>query len=150
MTNSFADFEKAKMFLVIGSNMTEAHPVAASFLKNAVRKGAELYVVDPRRTDLAKRATRHLPIKVGSDIALLNGIMNVLITEELYDKDYVNSCCNGFEELKKKVMEYPPERAAEICGIDAETIRQVAQASGLRSSPPCSSTPWALPSIPAG
>jgi len=127
MTNSFADFEKAKMFLVIGSNMTEAHPVAASFLKNAVTKGAELYVVDPRYTDLAKRATCHLQIKVGSDIALLNGIMHVLIAEEIYDKEYVARCCVGFEELKKKVMAYPPERVAPICGVDAETIRQVAR-----------------------
>jgi formate dehydrogenase major subunit len=127
MTNSFAELEKTKMFLVIGSNMTEAHPVAATFVRNAVRKGAELYVVDPRKTDLAARATRHLPIKVGSDIALLNGIMHVLIQEELYDKQYVDSCCVGLEELKKKVMEYPPERSAEICGIDAETIRQTAR-----------------------
>jgi formate dehydrogenase major subunit len=127
MTNSFADFEKAKMFLVIGSNMTEAHPVAASFVKRAVRKGAELYVVDPRSTDLAKRATRHLPIKVGSDIAFLNGLMHVLVTEDLYDKDYVNSCCTDFEALRSKVMEYPPERASAICGIDAETIRETAR-----------------------
>ena len=127
MTNSFADFEKAKMLLVIGSNMTEAHPVAATFVKNAVKKGAELYVIDPRQTDLARVATRHLPIKVGSDIALLNGIMNVLIQEDIYDKDYVKSCCVGLEELKKKVMEYPPERSAEICGIDGQTIRQTAR-----------------------
>jgi formate dehydrogenase major subunit len=127
MTNSFADFEKAKMFFVIGSNMTEAHPVAATFVKNAVRNGAELYVVDPRYTDLAGRATLHFPIKAGSDIAFLNGIMHVLIIEDLYDKDYVNSCCVGLEDLKQKVMGYPPERAAGICGIDAETIRDLAR-----------------------
>lgn len=127
MTNSFADFDKAKMFLVIGSNMTEAHPVAASFVKNAVRKGAKLFVVDPRATDLAKMATLHLPIKVGSDIALLNAVMNVLITEDLYDKEYVGSCCMGFEALKEKVLEYTPEKASEICGIDAGVIRWVAE-----------------------
>jgi formate dehydrogenase major subunit len=127
MTNSFAEFDKARMFFVIGSNMTEAHPVAATFLKNAVRKGAELYVVDPRATDLARRAREHLQIKVGSDIALLNALMHVLITENLYDKPYVDSCTMGFEELKQKVMEYPPERASEICGLDAETIRRVAR-----------------------
>jgi len=127
MTNSFADFDKAKMLLVIGSNMTEAHPVAATFVKSAVRKGAELYVVDPRQTDLAKLASCHLPIKVGSDIALLNGIMNVLLAEDLYDKEYVKSCCVGLGELKKKVAEYPPERSAEICGIDAQTICETAR-----------------------
>jgi len=127
MTNSFADFAKAKMLLVIGSNMTEAHPVAATFVKNAVMKGAEMIVIDPRRTELVDFAKRHLQIKVGSDIALLNGVMHVLITENLYDMDYVNSCCTGFKEFKKKVMEYPPERVEKICGIDAETIRQTAR-----------------------
>ena len=107
--------------------MTEAHPVAAAGVKRAVQKGAQLYVVDPRRTDLAKLAKMHLPLKVGSDIALINGIMHVLITEDLYDKEYVKSCCLGFEELKEKVMEYPPERAAEISGIDADVIRKFAR-----------------------
>ena len=127
MTNSFSDFAKAKMLLVIGSNMTEAHPVAAAGVKRAVLNGAELYVVDPRRTEIAEKATRHVPLRVGSDIALLNGLMHVLITEDLYDKNYVSSCCTGFEELKKKVMEYPPERAAQICGLDPGMIRQVAR-----------------------
>ncbi len=127
MTNSFGDFAKAKLILAIGTNMTEAHPVAATMVKNAVKNGADLIVVDPRRTGLADHATLHLPIKVGSDIAFLNGLMNVLITENLYDKDYVASCCVGFEELKAKVLEYPPERAAQICGIDAETLKSLAR-----------------------
>ena len=127
MTNSFADFAKAKMILAIGTNMTEAHPVAATYVKNAVANGAELIVVDPRRTGLAEHASLHLPIKVGSDIAILNGLMNVLIQENLYDKGYVESCCVGFEDLKTKVSEYPPERAAKICGIGADTIRDVAR-----------------------
>jgi formate dehydrogenase major subunit len=127
MTNSFADFDKAKMFFVIGSNMTEAHPVAASFLKIAMQEGARMVLVDPRRTALAKFAQTHLQLKVGSDIALLNGIMHVLITENLYDAAYVNSCTQGFEKLKAKVMEYPPERATEISGVPAESIRQVAR-----------------------
>lgn len=127
MTNSFGDFAKAKLILAIGTNMTEAHPVAATLVKNAVMNGADLIVVDPRRTGLAEHATLHLPIKVGSDIALINSLMYVLIEENLYDKKYVDSCCVGFDELKAKVMEYPPERGAEISGIDAETIRMVAR-----------------------
>ena len=127
MTNSFADFEKARMILAIGTNMTEAHPVAATFVKNAVMNGAELYVVDPRRVELADFAAQHLQIKVGSDIALINGLMNVLITEDLYDKDYVSKCCSGFEDLKKKALEYPPERVAAISGISARTIRDIAR-----------------------
>ena len=115
------------MFLVIGSNMTEAHPVAATFLKNAVQNGAKLIVVDPRATALTDFAETHLQLKVGSDIALLNGLMHVLISEGLYDEKYVNSCTVGFEELKAKVMEYPPERAAEISGVPAEEIRKTAR-----------------------
>ena len=114
------------MFLCIGTNMMEAHPVAATFLKNAVCSGAELIVVDPRSHPLVEFATLHVPINVGSDIAFLNGVMNVLITENLYDKEFVSSCCIGFEALRDKIMEYPPERAAEICGIRAEVIRDVA------------------------
>ena len=126
MTNSFDEFARAKMFLVIGSNMAEAHPVAATFLKNAVVKGAQLIVVDPRKHPLVDFATLHVPIKVGSDIAFLNGVMNVLITEGLYDSEFVESCCEGFEELKDKVMEYPPGRAAKICGVSVGAIREVA------------------------
>ena len=127
MTNSFADFAKAKSIFVIGSNMTEAHPVAASFVKQAVLSGARLYVADPRRTALADMATRYFPIKVGSDVAFLNSLMNVLIREDLYDKAYVESRCSGFEELKAKVLEYPPEKAAKICGLSADEIRALAR-----------------------
>jgi len=127
MTNSFADFSKAKGFFCIGTNMIEAHPVAATFLKNAVVNGAELIVVDPRRTPLADFADLHVPIKVGSDIAFLNGLMQVLITENLYDQKYVESCCTGFDALKQKVLEYPPEKVAPIAGVSADLIREVAR-----------------------
>ena len=117
MTNSFEEFAKAKMFLVIGSNMAEAHPVAATFVKNAVSNGARLIVVDPRRHPLVEFADLHVPIRVGSDIALLNGVMHVLIQAGLYDKSFVGSCTVGFDELETRVSSYPPEYAAEICGI---------------------------------
>jgi len=127
MTNSFAEFANAKMFMVIGSNMTEAHPVASTFLKNALAKGAKLIVVDPRRHKLAELADIHVPIAVGSDIAFLNSLMYVLIEENLYDKKFVESCTMDFDKLKAKVMEYPPERSAAICNIPAELIRKVAR-----------------------
>src|SRR6056297_3360640 len=127
MTNSFAEFARAKMFLVIGSNMAEAHPVAATFVKNAVLNGAKLIVIDPRKHRLVDFADRHLQLKVGSDIALLNAIMHVLIQEDLYDKAFATGCCTDFEKLKEKVLEYPPERSADICGIDPNTIREVAR-----------------------
>ncbi len=115
------------MFLVIGSNMTEAHPVASTFLKNAVFNGAQLIVFDPRKHKLCDIATLHLPLKVGSDIALLNALMHVLISEDIYDHKFVESCTVGFDELKAKVMNYPPERVADICGIDAGIIRDTAR-----------------------
>jgi len=127
MTNSFGELADAKMFLCIGTNMTEAHPVASTFLKNALRKGAKLIVVDPRKTALADRADIHCQIRVGTDIAFLNGLMNVLITEDLYDKDFVQNNCENFEVFKAKILEYPVERAARISGVDAETIREVAR-----------------------
>jgi formate dehydrogenase major subunit len=127
MTNSFNEFSCAKMFMVIGSNMIEAHPVAATYVKNAVQSGAKLILVDPRRHRLADFADLHVPIRVGSDIAFLNGLMHVLIQEDLYDKTFVQTCTVGFDDLKRKVKEYPPERAAEICGIEADLIREVAR-----------------------
>jgi len=107
--------------------MTEAHPVASSFLKNAVQNGAQLIVVDPRAHQLCDFANLHLPIKVGSDIALLNALMHVLIKEDLYDQKFVESCTTGFEELKEKVMSYSPESVSEICGIDPDVIRDTAR-----------------------
>lgn len=127
MTNSFAEFSSAKMFMVIGSNMTEAHPVAATFLKNAVAAGAKLILVDPRRHKLAEFADIHAQIAVGSDIAFLNAVMHVLIEENLVDKQFVKSFTEDVEKLQEKVREYPPERAAEICKVPADLIRRVAR-----------------------
>ncbi len=127
MTNSFGEFENAKMFFLIGTNMTEAHPVASYFVKRALKKGAKLIVADPRKHALAKKADIFAQIKVGSDVAFLNGIMNVLITEDLYDKKFVEENCENFDELKTTAMGYPPERASEISGVPAETIREIAR-----------------------
>ncbi len=127
MTNSFAHVRDAKMVFLLGSNITEAHPVAATFLKQAVRNGCRLIVADPRRTGIAKLAETHLQLKVGSDIALLNAIMQVIIEENLYDKAYVEKNTEGFENLKKTVAAYTPEMASPICGIPAGVIAQVAR-----------------------
>ena len=127
MTNSFGEFHKAKMFFVIGSNMTEAHPVASTFLKNAVQSGARLIVADPRAHRLVDFAELHLPLRVGSDIALLNGLMHVLIKEELYDKQFVQSCTLDFENLKAQVENYTPEKASEITGLAPDLIVDAAR-----------------------
>lgn len=126
MTNSIQEFAKTKLLFCIGTNMTEAHPVAATFVKNGVRNGAKLIVVDPRRHRLADYADVFAQMKVGSDVAFLNAIMYVLITEDLYDKEFVRDHCENFDALKETVLKYPPERGAEISGVPVETIVEIA------------------------
>jgi formate dehydrogenase alpha subunit len=128
MTNSFDDIaEDSQVYFIIGSNTTENHPVLGMRIRQAVkRRGAKLIVCDPRSIPITDFATLHIRQKPGTDIALLNGIMHVLITEELYDKQFVEERTEGFEELKAKVMEYSPERAAEICGVTPEEIIEAA------------------------
>ncbi len=127
MTNSFSEFARAKQFFVIGSNMTEAHPVAATWVKQAVHNGAHLIVADPRRNGIAEHANIFLQFKVGTDVALINALMHVLISEDLYDRDYVQANTTGFAGMQEMVMEYPPERSAEICGVSADAIRDTAR-----------------------
>jgi formate dehydrogenase major subunit len=127
MTNSFGEFSRAKLFVCIGTNMTEAHPVASYYVKQAVKAGAKLIVIDPRRHTLADHAHIFAQLKVGSDVAFLNGLMNVLIVENLYDRKYVEECCENFEALKVKVSEYPLKRAAEISGVSEQTIVEIAR-----------------------
>ncbi len=129
MTNSFDDVaNEAQIYFVIGSNTTEQHPVLGMRLRQAVKqRGALLIVADPRRIPLTRFATLHLQHRPGTDIALLNGIMNVLITEDLYDKAFVAERTEGFEAFRDKVLEYPPERAAAITGVPEEKIIQAAR-----------------------
>ena len=134
MSNNFDDIDKAKTLLVIGSNMTVAHPVIATFVHNAVQRDAKLVVIDPRATKLTEWADMHLPLKVGSDVALINSIMNVLIREDLYDKEYVEAWTEGFEALKEAAFRYPPEETEDITGIPAEQVVELARLLG-RSKP---------------
>lgn len=127
MTNSFSEFENAKLFFLIGTNMTEAHPVASYFVKRALNKGAKMIVADPRKHALAQRADIFAQLKVGTDVALLNGIMYVLLEEDLYDKEFVAEHCTNFDELKAAILQYPPEKAARISGVPEETIREMAR-----------------------
>jgi formate dehydrogenase alpha subunit len=128
MTNSIEDITtQAKSYLVIGSNTTEQHPVIGMRLRQAARKGAKLVVADPRDIRLADFAVLHLKHRPGSDIALLNGIMHVLIDEDLYDKEFVANRTEGFDELKAAVEKYTPEYAEEITGVPADDIRKAAR-----------------------
>ena len=115
------------MIIVIGANPTVNHPVAATFIKNAAQKGAKLIVMDPRRQTLSRHAYQHLAFKPGSDVALLNGMINTIITEGLTDAQYIAGYTEGFDELKARIHDFPPEKMAPICGIPAETIREVAR-----------------------
>ncbi len=134
MTNSIEELADTDLLLVAGSNTTEAHPVISLRMKRAVRNGAKLIVIDPRKIELTKWATRHLQINIGTDIPLFNALAHVMIKEGLYDREYVESRTEGFEELAKHVEFYSPDYAAEVCGVPAEeiiaTAREYAAASG--------------------
>ncbi|NSX15213.1 formate dehydrogenase subunit alpha [Cupriavidus taiwanensis] len=128
VSNPVMDVDKAEVVIVIGANPTVNHPVAASWIKNAVKNGTRLIVADPRRSDLARFAWRFLQFKPDADVALLNAMMHVIVNEGLVDRDFIDSRTIGFDELQRNVAAYSPELMAPICGIDAETIREVARA----------------------
>jgi formate dehydrogenase major subunit len=118
----------AEVIIVIGANPTINHPVAATFIKNAAKQnGARLIVIDPRQQMLSRHAWRHLAFKPGSDVALLNALLNVIITEKLYNEEYISAFTENFEALQASIVEFTPERMAEVCGIDAQVLREVAR-----------------------
>ncbi len=127
VSNPVMDVDKAEVVIVIGANPTVNHPVAASWIKNAVKNGTKLIVADPRRSDLARFAWRFLQFKPDADVALLNAMMHVIVNEGLVDQDFIDSRTIGFDELQRNVAAYSPELMAPICGIDPETIREVAR-----------------------
>lgn len=130
MTNSIAEILDTDAMFVIGSNTTENHPVIGARMKQALNKGAKLIVADPRRIELAEYADVFLQLKPGTNIALLNGMMHVIYEKGLYDKKYIDERSENFEELIEVIKEYTPERAAEICGVDAEDIIKAATIYG--------------------
>jgi formate dehydrogenase major subunit len=127
VSNPVMDVTRAEVIVIIGANPTVNHPVAATWIKNAVKAGAKLVVLDPRRSELARHAHRYLQFKPDTDVALLNAMMHVIVTEGLVDQNFIASRTIGYEDLEKNVAEYSPEAMAPICGIDAETIRYVAR-----------------------
>jgi formate dehydrogenase major subunit len=127
VTAPFTEAINSDCFIVIGANPTENHPVAATFFKNSVKRGAKLIVMDPRGQALRKHATHMLQFKPGGDVSMLNAIMHVIIEEELYDKQYVQGMTEGFDELKAHLKDFTPEAMEPICGIPADTLRDVAR-----------------------
>lgn len=118
---------EAEVIIVIGANPTVNHPVAATFIKNAAQNGAKLIVMDPRRQALSRHAYKHLAFKPGSDVAMLNAMLNTIITEGLADQQYIAGYTEGFEELKARIVDFTPEKMAPICGVPADTLREVAR-----------------------
>jgi formate dehydrogenase major subunit len=128
MTNTIGCIEKADVILITGSNTTENHPVLSSYVKRAVtRKGAKLIVVDPRRIKITRFAHKWLRQNLGTDVAWINGMMHVIIKENLYAQEYVASRTEGFDELKQIVEKYTPQLVEDITGIPAQEIIEAAR-----------------------
>ena len=127
VSNPVTDVLQAEVVLVIGANPTVNHPVAATWIKNAVKRGARLIVADPRRTELARHATHVLQFRSDTDVALLDAMLHTIIGEGLVDREFVAARTTGFEALREALAPYSPEAMAPVCGIDAATIRAVAR-----------------------
>jgi formate dehydrogenase major subunit len=127
VSNPVADVQHAEVIVIIGANPIVNHPVAATFVKNAVKQGSKLILIDPRRTELARHATHYLQFKPDTDVALLNALLHVIVEEGLVDDEFIATRTENYEALKENVRDYAPELMAPICGIAAETIREVAR-----------------------
>ncbi len=134
VTATFNEIENADVAIVIGANPTENHPVAATYFKQFAKRGGKLIVMDPRGQGLRRHAWRMLQFRPGSDVAMLNAIMHVIVEEELYDAQYVAAFTENWEAMKEHLKGFPPEKMAAHCGIDAGTLREVARAfAGARA-----------------
>jgi formate dehydrogenase major subunit len=127
VSNQVRDVANAEVIFLIGANPTVNHPVAATWIKNAAKAGVKLIVADPRRGDLARHATYNLQFNPDTDVALLNAMLHVIVEEGLADQTFINDRTSGFAELAANVKKFSPEAMAPICGIDAQTIREVAR-----------------------
>jgi formate dehydrogenase alpha subunit len=134
MTNSQEDVEQSDVIFVIGSNTSEQHPLIARRIIRAANAGAKLVVADPREIPLCEYATAYLQQRPGTDVALLNAMMNVIITEGLNDEKFIDERTEGFEALKETVLMYTPEKAAEITGVPEEKIVEAARLYGKAAS----------------
>ena len=124
---TFNEVKNSDVIIVIGANPTENHPVAATFFKQAAKRGAKLIVMDPRGQALKRHAWRMMQFKNGADVAMLNAMLNVIVTEKLYDQQYIQTYVEGFSQFAEHVKDFTPEEMAPICGIPADTLREVAR-----------------------
>ncbi|OQK18451.1 formate dehydrogenase [Methyloprofundus sedimenti] len=127
VSNPVEDVKLADVVIIIGSNPTVNHPVGATFMKNATKTGTKIILIDPNRTAIAKYASHVLQFRPDTDVALLNGIMHVILDEGLQNDAYIKKYTEDFEYMKQHLKDYSPEKVAPICGIDAETLREIAR-----------------------
>ncbi len=127
VSNQVSDVLKAEVVFIIGANPTSNHPVAATWMKNAARAGVKLIVADPRRTELARHATHVLQFKPDTDVAMLNAMIHTIIYEGLADEKFIADRTSGYEAIKENAKSFSPELMAPICGIPAQTLREVAR-----------------------
>ena len=127
VSNPVMDVLRSEVIVIIGANPAVNHPVAATWIKNAVKNGAKLIVMDPRRSDLARLAHRFLQFKPDTDVAMLNAMMHVIVEEGLVDQAFIAARTIGYDDLRRNVAAYTPEAMAPVCGIDAQTLREVAR-----------------------
>ena len=127
MTNSLPELTEAQCIFIIGSNTTENHPIAAKWIFRARAGGAKLIVADPRHIQMAELADIAIQHNLGTDVALINGLMHIIIKEGWHDQEYIEERTEGFEELAAKVEEYTPDKVSEITGIAPETLRAIAE-----------------------
>ena len=124
---SYEDIDQADLFFVIGSNMADCHPILFLRMADRLKQGAKLIVVDPRRTATADRADLYLPIAPGTDLALLNGILNLLVEDGAIDEDFIAAHTEGWEAMPEFLAEYTPARVAEVTGLPEADIRTAAR-----------------------
>lgn len=127
VSNPVTDVADSDVAILIGANPTVNHPVAATWMKNAVRAGTKMIILDPRKTEMSREATHHLAFKPGSDVPLLNAIMHVIVEEDLVDEAFIADRTQGFAEMQKHLKNFSPELMEPVTGIAAETIREVAR-----------------------
>ena len=127
VTATFNEIKNADVAIVIGANPTENHPVAATYFKQFTKRGGKFIVMDPRGHGLKRFATHMLQFRPGTDVAMLNAIMNVIVEENLYDQQYIAGFTENWDAMKAHLKDFTPEKMAPLCGIDADTLRAVAR-----------------------
>jgi len=127
MTNPIEEFADADCILITGTNATETHPVTGTYIRNAAAKGAKILVFDPRRIDIVQDSYLWMRQKSGTDVAWINGLINVIITEGYANEEFIKERTEGYDELKKAVSSYTPEKVEEISGIKADDLREAAR-----------------------